>query len=319
MEYNVLLSKYLIERFNIVRALIDEVKSLVDLQEPLVGKGLTSKEVQYFKYLLTGMDISNKVDMDKTIEHNVVKLFKSCINEKEFLEGIHNYCSIAYSNIASHMVVINDIILKDFKEPTPADHISSKQKSILSLIDEIVEFYEAIYQFTDFFYNNALGSKESSSIINIVGESSKGLSNNFGILLTLMLDKNYIQVKLNSTENEEITYTLNEDTDNVKNFVGNPIYHLRLWWLNLSKDTLRLANERKNLIELKLQQLKLKQNNDFDPKLAKQIKFYEDELELTERKINRILGKRQPMIRQEPYETKNTDMDQSNQSALFAL
>lgn len=314
MEDNFLTSKYLIERFNIVRALVDEMKHLIGLQEVIVGKELSPKEIQYFKYQLTGIEIANQQGFDKTIEHNVVKLLKSCVDEKTFLPEVHKYCSLAYTNIASQMTTISDFILKDFKEPTPNDSITPKQKSILTLVDEIASFYEVVYQFTDFFYEYSLGSQENTSIT---------LSNKFGVLLILMLNKHYIKVQLNSEDNDEITYSLNDDTENIKNFTGNPIYHLALWWVNLSKETLQMANERKNLIELKLQQLKLKQNNDFSPRLAKQIKFYKDELDLTERKINRILLKKKPKKVLVPEQNEITHLDNTSHDTstvnLFSL
>ena len=74
------------------------------------------------------------------------------------------------------------------------------------------------------------------------------------------------------------------------NFIGNPIYHLRLFLVDLEMLRLERLKNRRKLVELKLLELRSKDPND--PKIKKQIEYYEKKLETLDRKINRIMEAR---------------------------
>ena len=72
-------------------------------------------------------------------------------------------------------------------------------------------------------------------------------------------------------------------------FIGNPIYHIRLFLTDLEINKYKSLEDEKRLLELKLAELKAKQQGTDDPKLKQQIEFYENEIKKTEDKINVIL------------------------------
>lgn len=64
----------------------------------------------------------------------------------------------------------------------------------------------------------------------------------------------------------------------VSGFVNNPIYHFRMWLVDRDVKKYESLKEKKQLIELRLMELKLEQEDDSDPNLSKQVKYYEEKL-----------------------------------------
>lgn len=71
-------------------------------------------------------------------------------------------------------------------------------------------------------------------------------------------------------------------------FIGNPIYHIRMWLVDKEIEKLEALKLKKQLIELKVHELRLNNDGGKDPNLAKQIAYYEDKLASIEYKIEKI-------------------------------
>jgi len=69
---------------------------------------------------------------------------------------------------------------------------------------------------------------------------------------------------------------------NTKGFTNNPIYHFRMWLTDRDVDKYESLKDKKKLIELKLLELKLLEEGENNPKLRKQIEYYEDKLSTME-------------------------------------
>ena len=68
-------------------------------------------------------------------------------------------------------------------------------------------------------------------------------------------------------------------------FIGNPIYYIRLWMVDIDLNKLDILRDKKKLVELKLLDLKATSEGKPNPKIQKQIEYYEDKLAGLERKI----------------------------------
>jgi len=77
--------------------------------------------------------------------------------------------------------------------------------------------------------------------------------------------------------------------DIAKGFIGNPIMHLRLLFVDLTALRLEAMKDKRKLLELRLLELR-SFNNDgsTNPKLSKQIAFYEDKLNKLDMKIDKL-------------------------------
>lgn len=73
-------------------------------------------------------------------------------------------------------------------------------------------------------------------------------------------------------------------------FVGNPIYHFRMWLVDREIDKYEALKAKKQVLELKLLDLKARQAGEPDPSLEKQIAYYEDKVVNIEYKIEKILN-----------------------------
>ena len=68
-------------------------------------------------------------------------------------------------------------------------------------------------------------------------------------------------------------------------FIGNPIYHIGMWWVDRGIKQYEANIEKKKLLELKLLELKLRARDESNPSIAKQIEYYEDKIARLEEAI----------------------------------
>lgn len=68
----------------------------------------------------------------------------------------------------------------------------------------------------------------------------------------------------------------------IQGFEGNPIYHYRLMFAEWQANRYKLNKEKKKYLELRLMQLKMKNDNEEDPGLDKEIKYLSDRIEKLE-------------------------------------
>lgn len=72
-------------------------------------------------------------------------------------------------------------------------------------------------------------------------------------------------------------------------FIGNPIYHIRLFLIDLEQLRFEKLKESKRLMELRILELKQKDADNHDEKLEKAIKYYEEKLNKLDMKMERYL------------------------------
>ena len=93
------------------------------------------------------------------------------------------------------------------------------------------------------------------------------------------------------TTNNIISSTNGKHVDlpsDTNGFLGNPIYHIRMWFVERSLAKLQILEDKKKLIELRIQQIRANEKNLPDEQIAKMINYYEEELSNIEYKITKI-------------------------------
>ena len=68
-------------------------------------------------------------------------------------------------------------------------------------------------------------------------------------------------------------------------FLGNPIYHIGMWWVDRGIKQYEANIEKKKLLELKLLEIKLRASGDSNASTVKQIEYYEDKIASLEEDI----------------------------------
>ncbi|MDQ6990597.1 MAG: hypothetical protein Q9M11_02545 [Mariprofundaceae bacterium] len=76
----------------------------------------------------------------------------------------------------------------------------------------------------------------------------------------------------------------------VNGFINNPIYHIRMWFVDRDIDKYESLKEKKKLIELKLLDIKMRANGKHDERLAKQVAYYEDKVSGIEYDLKDLSG-----------------------------
>lgn len=78
------------------------------------------------------------------------------------------------------------------------------------------------------------------------------------------------------------------DKDIVKSFIGNPIYHIRLFLVDLEYLRLTKLKDEARLLELRLMELKNQNMNKPSKEVAKAIRYYEDKINKLNLKIEKL-------------------------------
>lgn len=72
------------------------------------------------------------------------------------------------------------------------------------------------------------------------------------------------------------------------NFINNPVYHIRMWWIDREIRKYESLKLRKQMVELKIMELKARQNHENHDKITKQLEYYEEKLSSVEYDIRKI-------------------------------
>lgn len=122
--------------------------------------------------------------------------------------------------------------------------------------------------------------------------------NRYGNLLVMFKDSKNIVSEINKLSKDRV---LIDSKDNgtfnmlsfsksklpLVGFIGNPIYHIRMWFVDAEINKYELLKEKKKLTELKILELKARQNNEVDPKLQKAVEYQEEKLARIEYQIRK--------------------------------
>lgn len=71
-------------------------------------------------------------------------------------------------------------------------------------------------------------------------------------------------------------------------FINNPIYHFRMWLIDREIKKYESLKIKKQMVEMKLLELRLRQRDENDPNLNKQVSYYEEKLSKVEYDIAKI-------------------------------
>jgi len=104
-------------------------------------------------------------------------------------------------------------------------------------------------------------------------------------IVKLSNDKVLIDSKDKGTLN---ILNINHFKMNITGFIGNPIYHVRMWLVDLEMDRYEVLTEKKKLLELKVLDLKAKKDGEVNPKLTKAIDHYENKLSAVEAEMRKV-------------------------------
>jgi len=263
----------------------------------LLGRGNVIKTTDLIKSLKTNIErvknvkddfnVLYKIDDKKLLKEDVreaVVLFtQSGIEGKNLSTVLKNAITVAI-DLAEISEELIDAIEKDKAKFFILDTLSPRQSAILMygqrlmngglLLAQLCILTTYKLQHQEVMYK----SKESDMQSAIVkfSPAMRNINRKFG--------KQKIKeiAKLSNEHTEEKDLTLNDKhfvMPGVSKFSGNPIYHIRLWWLDGEFNDYEKNKYERKLLTLKLAELEMKASSEEPPMhIQEQIAYYEDEI-----------------------------------------
>ena len=206
------------------------------------------------------------------------------------------------SNIVKSSKDIENLVMNDLNDIVTDKTATVKDAAILKLVNDM----SIISLFTlDFiYYITVNGDASVSEFPKKKFEDIKTMMPSYATIVKSYSEKlpaklkdisnlpsNLINVEMNKSSILEKLIGKNSrlvSLPQAEGFRYNPIYHIRMYLVDREIAKYETLREKKKLIELRLLDLKLKSKNEENPKIAKQIEFWEEKLAKTEYDIKEI-------------------------------
>ena len=210
-----------------------------------------------------------------------------------------------FVNINKSLSNLETLVVDELPDIVSDKTITVKDAAILKTISDIGNM--ALYA-SDFAYfviidgdpnNTEFPKKKINDILHNLptyGSMLKIYGNNFNKTIENIKKLPDIKLTLDNKKANMLEKIVSKDaklvdTPIASGFNYNPIYHVRMWLVDVEMLKYERLKDKKKLIELKLMELKLKAKNESNDKLTKQIEYYEEKLAKIEYKISKIEGK----------------------------
>lgn len=206
-----------------------------------------------------------------------------------------------FTNISKTQKDVKDLVNKHCSEVLTNKDIKAKDAAIVKFLTDLY----SLTSFTlDFLYFIIVDEKYSELPKIKFKKIREGLPNYatlfkaYSKFYTTMLDDiakiddEHLETDLDTAQQQMKEMILAKKSKLVSfplsNFIGNPIYHIRMWRVDKEIEKLEALKTKKQLVELKITELRLEKDGSKDKNLSKQIKYYEDKLAGIEYKIEKI-------------------------------
>lgn len=255
--------------------------------------GLTDEVLPSLEYIIKDSD--EPFIKDNKFLKNLSKLTVRTKDNKEYL----NIIKKLLNNIVKEQKNITNLIDKELNDYITSKGSTAKDLSIMKLVTDISSI---VFYIQDMCYYILVDDKDTSLPkirLNDIRKYSGSYINLFPVFY-----KDFSKyVKDISKVSEETVY---RETPKVimmdmlfkssgkflklpaSGFNGNPIYHISMWLVDKEIERYELLKDKKKLIELKLLELKLQEQNESNPKLKTQIEYYEEKISKLEYNIKEI-------------------------------
>ncbi len=230
------------------------------------------------------------------------------LNEISFLDKT----SLAgdFKDVSKLVIKINSVLdgmlanrddLEDYISKIPnsisTTGLTTNQALSINVIDNLRFFIEMTGDILLYIAEQYNGTDDSAFTTKITRLKKNLLYDYYNILTgysnfkTVIVDLDNMVINNN---NDMIESVLSEKDVNVvgrtehlvKGFVGNPIYHIRIWLVNRDISNIKVLEKKKEYVELLLAELELKQSNQYDATIETSIENakalineYEDKIE----------------------------------------
>ncbi len=210
----------------------------------------------------------------------------------------------SYPTIIKNVTYIKDLLQNKLSETTVSGGLSAQKAVAIRTSEQFSFFVDYISKLINYFYilesDGVLDDELTSVQIKEIKDGLNEFTKAF-----LVLSEEDFKEKLESIPNIAIGSTdgnsenpalslvgnVNVDpfnTTSLKNFIGNPIYHLRSIKTTYQANKYKILQERKKLLELRLTLLKDKKDGAENPHLEKKISDMQDYINGLEYQLKKL-------------------------------
>lgn len=248
---------------------------------------------------LKSLAADNNINMDE-IKELVNFNRNSGIKAKNISELVLTIYSVL-ENMNKMSSELSGLIDKDLPDLLSKEAITVKQASIMVVIGNygnVVLFTSDIILYIIGLLDKKLNGKALSFIKAKLLEIQNTLYSYSKVLEFFITNKNIIKdlskqsndrvLSSNGKSNSLLALSSFKSKIKLVGFIGNPIYHFRMWLVDREISSYETLKEKKKLTELAILDLRARQNGEVDPKIQKAIEYHEDKLDRIEYKIRKI-------------------------------
>lgn len=238
-------------------------------------------------------DPKNKVILDNLKNSNTFKIIKEGLkvnDPSKLLVELEVYFKDILTNQSKIVSSINTILSDSVNEKT----ITFKQYEMMNYIDDM---YSNTYFTTELLYilirdekNSMLSQKQVIKLLKQLPSFKLKVLNKVTVKDALTTIANSSAESIYDRNSADAPDSIKMSGIKVSNFIGNPIFSFRKWLVDKDIDKAKALEDTKNLIELRLLELRNQAAGESDNEgLRKQIEYYEDKLAEVDSKISKLM------------------------------
>lgn len=238
-------------------------------------------------------DPKNKAILDNLKNSNTFKIVKEGLkvnDPSKLLVELEVYFKDILTNQSKIVSSINTILSDSVNEKT----ITFKQYEMMNYIDDM---YSNTYFTTELLYilirdekNSMLSQKQVIKLLKQLPSFKLKVLNKVTVKDALASIANSSSESIYDRNSADAPDSIKMSGIKVSNFIGNPIFSFRKWLVDKDIDKAKALEDTKNLIELRLLELRNQAAGESDNEgLRKQIEYYEDKLAEVDSKISKLM------------------------------
>lgn len=238
-------------------------------------------------------DPKNKAILDNLKNSNTFKIIKEGLkvnDPSKLLVELEVYFKDILTNQSKIVSSINTMLSDSVNEKT----ITFKQYEMMNYIDDM---YSNTYFATELLYilirdekNSMLSQKQVIKLLKQLPSFKLKVLNKVTVKEALATIANSSSESIYDRNSADAPDSIKMSGIKVSNFIGNPIFSFRKWLVDKDIDKAKALEDTKNLIELRLLELRNQAAGESDNEgLRKQIEYYEDKLAEVDSKISKLI------------------------------
>lgn len=238
-------------------------------------------------------DPKNKAILDNLKNSNTFKIIKEGLkvnDPSKLLAELEVYFKDILTNQSKIVSSINTMLSDSVNEKT----ITFKQYEMMNYIDDM---YSNTYFATELLYilirdekNSMLSQKQVIKLLKQLPSFKLKVLNKVTVKEALASIANSSSESIYDRNSADAPDSIKMSGIKVSNFIGNPIFSFRKWLVDKDIDKAKALEDTKNLIELRLLELRNQAAGESDNEgLRKQIEYYEDKLAEVDSKISKLM------------------------------